>query len=133
MVKPELIERFVVPATSEIGRQLGHIRLHSCGPSTKHLEAFSRIDNLQSLDLGGDSSVSKARELFAVEMPISVAPLPQDMSAEDADQILRWAQRIREENDNGNLEYVYHLKPGYNVDTIGAMTEFVKKIPHTQS
>jgi hypothetical protein len=133
MVGPELIERFVVPATSEIGRKLGPIRLHSCGPSTNHLEAFSKIDNLQSLDLGGDSSISRARELFGGEMLISVAPLPQDMSAEDAVQILHWAERILEENDNGNLEYVYHLEPGYNVDTVCALTEFVKKLPEAQS
>jgi len=132
MVGPEMIERFVAPATSEIGEKLGPIRLHSCGPSTNHLEAFSKIDNLQSLDLGGDSSIGKARELFGKEMPISVAPLPQDMSAEGAEQILHWAQHILEENDNGNLEYVYHLEPGYNVDTICALTEFVKKLPDAQ-
>jgi hypothetical protein len=66
-------------------------------------------------------------------MPISVAPLPQDMSAEDPEQILHWAQRICEENDNGNLEYVYHLEPGYNVDTICALTEFVKKLLDAKS
>jgi len=133
MVGPEMVERFVVPATSEIGRKLGPIRLHSCGPSTNHLEAFSKIDNLQSLDLGGDSSIGKARELFGKGMLISVAPLPQYISAEGAGQILHWAQRILEENDNGNLEYVYHLEPGYNVDTICALTEFVKKLPDAQS
>ncbi len=133
MVGPEMIERFVVPATSEIGEKLGPIRLHSCGPSTNHLEAFSKIDNLQSLDLGGDSSIGKARELFGKEMPISVAPLPQDMSAEGAEQILHWAQRILEENGNGNLEYVYHLEPGYNVDAIRVLTEFVKKLSDAQS
>lgn len=133
MVGPEMIERFVVPATSEIGEKLGPIRLHSCGPSTNHLEAFSKIDNLQSLDLGGDSSIGKARDVFGKEMLISVAVLPRDMSADGAGQILHWAQRILEENDNGNMEYVYHLEPGYNVDAICALTEFVKKLPDTQS
>ena len=128
MVGPEMIERFVAPATSEIGRQLGPIRLHSCGPSTNHLEAFSRIENLYSLDLGGETSISRARELFGEEMLISVAPLPRDMSAENADQILHWAERIVEENDNGNLEYVYHLEPGYNLDTIYALSEFVNSL-----
>jgi len=126
MVGPELIERFVVPVTSEIGRQLGPIRLHSCGPSTNHLEAFSKIENLHSLDLGGETSISRARELFGRQMIISVAPLPRDMAAENADQILHWAERILEENDNGNLEYVYHLEPGYNLDAIYALSEFVK-------
>ena len=133
IVAPEMIERFATPAISQIAAGLGPIRLHSCGPSTNHLEAFSKIDNLQSLDLGGDSSIGKARELFGKEMPISVAPLTQDMSAEGAEPILHWAQRILEENDNGNLEYVYHLEAGYNVDTICALTEFVKKLPDARS
>ncbi len=133
MVGPELIERFVAPATSEIGEKLGPIRLHSCGRSTNHLEAFSKIENLRSLDLGGDTSISKAREVFGKEMPISVAPLPHDMSAESPDPLLRWAERILEENDGGNLEYVYHLEPGYNLNTIYALTEFVRSLPNAQN
>jgi len=113
--------------TSDIGDKLGPVRLHSCGPSTNHLEAFSKITNLHSLDLGGDTSIRKAREIFGKEMLISVSPLPNDMSAESTDQILRWAKRILEENDGGNLEYIYHLEPGYNINTIYALTDFVIK------
>jgi hypothetical protein len=129
MVSPDLIEHFVVPVTSKIGRELGPIRLHSCGPSTNHLEAFSQIENLRSLDLGGDTSVSRAREVFGKEMLISIAPLPRDMSADSTDPILNWAKRILEENDGGNLEYIYHLEPTYNIDTIHALTDFVKSLP----
>jgi len=132
MVSPELIERFVVPVTSKIGRQLGPIRLHSCGPSTNHLGAFFQIGNLQSLDLGGDTSIKKVREVFGKEMPISVAPLPKDMSSESPDPILSWARRILEENNGGSLEYVYHLEPSYNIDTIYALTDFVKSLPDFQ-
>ncbi len=127
MVSPELIERFVVPVTSDIGDKLGPVRLHSCGPSTNHLEAFSKITNLHSLDLGGDTSIRKARQVFGKEMLISVSPLPNDMSAESTDPILRWAKQIFEENDGGNLEYIYHLEPGYNINTIYALTDFVMK------
>ena len=127
MVSPELIEQFVVPVTSKIGKELGPVRLHSCGPSTNHLEAFSKIANLHSLDLGGDSSITKAREVFGKEMLISVSPLPNDMSAESTDPILHWAKKICEENNGGNLEYIYHLEHGYNVNTIYALTDFVMK------
>ena len=127
MVGPELIEQFVVPVTSKIGKELGPVRLHSCGPSTNHLEAFSRITNLHSLDLGGDSSITKAREVFGKEMLISVSPLPNDMSAESTEPILHWAKKICEENNGGNLEYIYHLESGYNVNTIYALTDFVMK------
>lgn len=128
MVGPELIERFVVPATSDIGRELGPIRLHSCGPSTNLMEAFSKIENLHSLDLGGETSIAGAREIFGKEMLISVAPLPQDMSSESTDQILHWGKRILEENDDGNLEYIYHVEPGYNLDAIYALTEFASNL-----
>jgi hypothetical protein len=129
MVSPQLIERFVVPVTSKIGEQLGPVRLHSCGPSTNHLEAFSKIKTLYSLNLGGDTSIQRAREVFGKEMPISVSPLPQDMSAGRADPIVCWAERIFKENDGGNLEYVYHVEADYNIKTVYALTDFVKSLP----
>jgi hypothetical protein len=129
MVSPELIEHFVVPSTSKIGRELGPVRLHSCGPSTMHLKAFSQIENLHSVDFGGDTSIRKAREILGKEMLISVAPLPHDMSAPSTDPILSWARQILEENNGGDLEYIYHLEPGYNIDAIYALTDFVKSLP----
>jgi hypothetical protein len=129
MVSPELIEHFVVPVTSKIGNECGPIRLHSCGSSTNHLDAFFKITNLHSLDLGGDTSIRRARQVFGKEMLISIAPLPKDMSAESTDAILNWAKQILEENDSGNLQYLYHLEPSYNIETIYALTSFVKSLP----
>ncbi len=128
MVSPELIEQFVVPITSQIGEKLGPIRLHSCGPSTNHLQAFSNIINLKSIDLGGDTSLKKARQVFGNQMLISISPLPNDMSAETTEPILKWAKNITEDNNGGNLEFIYHIEPGYNIDTIYAMTDFVKSL-----
>ena len=121
-----MVERFVVPVTSKIGAKLGPVRIHSCGPSTNHLATFAKTTNLCSLDLGGDTSIKRAREVFGNEMPLSVTPLPHDMSAASTDPILNWAKRILQENDGGNLEYIYHLEPGYNLDAIYALTDFVK-------
>ena len=129
MVSPELIEKFVVPVTSRIGEKLGPVRLHSCGPSTNHLQAFSKITNLHSLDLGGETSIRKARRIFGNDMLISIAPLPQDMSAESTEPILSWAKRIVEENDGGNLGFVYHVEENYNINTIRALTNLVKNLP----
>jgi uroporphyrinogen-III decarboxylase len=128
MVSPELIEKFVTPVTSKIGKELGPVRLHSCGPSTNHLQAFSKITNLYSLDLGGDTSIRKVRQIFGKEMLISVAPLPQDMSAENTEPILSWAKQIVEENDGGDLAFVYHVEENYNIDTIRDLTDLVKKL-----
>jgi hypothetical protein len=129
MVNPELIDKFVVPVTSKIGEELGPVRLHSCGRSTNHLEAFSKTENLYSLDLGGDTSIRRAREIFGKDMLISAAPFPHDMSTEQPDSILNWAKRIFEENDGGNLEYIYHVEPSYNINTIHALTDFVRSLP----
>jgi hypothetical protein len=128
LVSPELLERFVIPAISKIGAELGPVRLHSCGPSTGYLDAFRKIKNLCSLDLGGDTSIERAREVFGKEMKISIVPLPQDMSAESTDPILKWAKHILDENDGGNLEYIYHLESTYNIETIYALTNFVKDL-----
>jgi len=126
MVSPELIDRFVVPVTSKIGEELGPIRLHSCGPSTHHLEAFFKIANLHSFDFGGDTSIGKVRKAFGKEMLISVCPLPRDMSAKNPEPILSWAKQVLQENDGGNLEYTYHLEPSYNINNIYALTDFIK-------
>jgi len=128
MVSPELIEQFVVPVTSHIGEKLGPVRLHSCGPSTNHLKAFSRIKNLKSIDLGGDTSIKKARQIFGKEMLISISPLSKDMSAENNKPILRWAKNTIEQNNGGNLEFIYHLEAGYNIDNIYSLTDFVKSL-----
>jgi hypothetical protein len=50
------------------------------------------------------------------------------MSAETVDPILRWAKNIVEENNGGKLEFIYHLDAGYNIDTIYALTDFVKSL-----
>ena len=129
MVGPQLIEQFVVPVTSRIGEQIGPIRLHSCGPSTNHLDAFAKIKTLGSLNLGGDTSIQRVRQVFGKEMLISVSPMPKDMSAETSDPILCWAENVVRENDGGPLEFAYHVEPDYNINAICALTDFVKGLP----
>jgi hypothetical protein len=127
MVSPALVEEFVVPITSEIGRTLGPLRLHSCGTSTHLLESFAKVDRLHSLDLGGGTSLRRAREIFGPGLPLSIAPLPPDLSADSAEPVLTWARRTLEENAAGDLTYVYHLEPGHNIETIRALTDLLKR------
>ena len=54
------------------------------------------------------------------------------MSLESTEPILSWARQILEENNGGNLEFIYHLEPSYNIDTIYALTDFVKSLPEFQ-
>jgi hypothetical protein len=133
MVSPALVEQFITPVTSRIGKALGPVRFHSCGTSTHLLRAFTKIDHLHSLDLGGKTSIRKAREVFGREMLITIAPSPHEMSAESTQPILDWARGVLEENAGGNLGYVYHLEPSYNVETIHALVDFVQHQPEGSS
>jgi hypothetical protein len=126
MVGPEQAESFVVPVTTRIGEMLGPVRLHSCGQSMHLIESFGKIGGLHSLDLGGQTSVDKVREVLGHEVLISIAPDPELMSAEDTGPILDWARDVVEENKGGDLQFLYHLEPGYNLETLVALTDFVK-------
>jgi hypothetical protein len=132
MIGPALVEEFVVPVTSRIGAALGPVRFHSCGTSTHQLQAFAKIDHLHSLDLGSETSIRRTREVFGPEMPITIAPSPQDMSAGSTQPILDWAGRVLEGNRGGPLGYVFHLEPSYNVETIRALVDFVQRQPDFQ-
>jgi hypothetical protein len=127
MISPALVEEFVAPVTSRIGEALGPVRFHSCGTSTHLLGALTQIASLHSLDFGSETSIRKARETFGPETPITIAPSPQDMSAESTEPILDWAKRVVDENAGGNLGYVFHLEPSYNIGTIHALVDFVRR------
>ncbi|MEN6426324.1 MAG: hypothetical protein ABFE13_13240 [Phycisphaerales bacterium] len=127
MVSPGMIQEFVVPATSAIARALGPVRFHSCGNSTRLLEVFAGIERLGSLDVGGETSLRRIREVFGNQIPVSIAPLPRDMSAESTTPILQWARRVLEENADGQLDFVYHIEPDYNVETIRALTHYLER------
>jgi hypothetical protein len=127
MISPDLMEEFIAPVTSKIGTALGPVRFHSCGTSTHLLPALAHIDRLHTLDIGSETSIRKAREVFGHDMPITIAPSPQDMSAEGTGPILDWAGRVLDENGDGNLGFVYHLEPSYNLETIRALTRFVQQ------
>jgi hypothetical protein len=60
-------------------------------------------------------------------MPITIAPSPQAMSAESTEPILDWAKRVLDENAGGHLGYVFHLEPSYNIETIYALADFVRR------
>ena len=54
MLRPAHFERSVIPYASRLGRELGPVRLHSCGHSNHLLAAIAKIENLGSLDTGAN-------------------------------------------------------------------------------
>jgi hypothetical protein len=55
------------------------------------------------------------------------------MSTENPGPILDWARNVLAENAGGDLEFVYHLEPGYNLETIRALTDFLRDQEDFQS
>jgi hypothetical protein len=126
MVAPKMFKEFVVPNASRIAEAFGPLRYHSCGPSDHVLELIKTIPHLSHLDFGGDTSISKARELFGQGFPIDVSPMPTDLMADTAESVLNWAKIILEENRGGPLSIIYHLEPNYKIENIQALCEYVK-------
>lgn len=120
MVSPDLLGAGIVPALGMLGRELGGIRLHSCGASTHLLDAFAKIEGLKSLDLGGETSMAAVRKTFAPDFPVSIAPLVPDLRNSDPAPLLAWAERVIEENAGGPLTFTYHLEPGYQLNVLRA-------------
>ena len=128
MVNPDMFARFVVPHASRIADALGSLRFHSCGASTHLLKSMKAMSNLTSLDLGGDTSVAKAREIFGKDIPIDIAPMPADFSADSPEPILNWARGVITENNGGPLRILYHLEPDYKLAIVRALDDYVKNL-----
>ncbi len=116
MLRPAHYERFVIPYASRIGRELGPVRLHSCGRSDHLLAAIAMIENLAVLDTGSNTSVAAIRARFGADFRIDVAP-PVELLLEGVDRkgVVAWLDRTLAENGYGPLHIGFHLEPGYSV------------------
>jgi hypothetical protein len=128
MIGREEWEAFVAPTLNRIGVELGPVRLHSCGPSDHILESARRIPTLYSLDLGGESSVARVRELWGNAFPLSIAPPVKLLSAGDPDGLRAWTQGMLDGNGRGPLVIVYHLEPQYPLAALRVWRAWLKDI-----
>ena len=110
-----------------IAEALGPLRLHSCGPSSHLLASMKKISRLASLDLGGETSISKVREVFGKDFPIDVMPITADFYVDSSEPILKWAEQVIEENAGGPLRILYHLEPDYNLENVRALIDYAEK------
>jgi hypothetical protein len=127
MIDVDSFDQFVVPQTSQIGKALGPLRFHSCGCSTHLVKSVQQITNIVTLDTGGETSIADIREAFGNDFPVSIAPMAVDLSAKTSKPVLDWAQRIVEENGNGDLKIVYHLEPNYKLDILEDLNRYIKE------
>jgi len=121
-------ETFVSPTLERIGRELGPVRLHSCGPSDHILDALRKVENLRSLDLGGETSLSQVRGLFGHDFPVSIAPPVKLLASGNLDDLKAWTLKALADNQGGRLVILYHLEPQYPLATIRAWLGWAKGI-----
>jgi hypothetical protein len=128
MLRPAHYERFVIPYASRIGRELGPVRLHSCGRSDHLLAAIAGIENLGSLDTGSNTSVAAIRARFGADFRIDLAP-PVELLLEGADRggVVDWLASSLAENAGGPLHIGFHLEPGYAVANCVAIHDELRK------
>ncbi|MEA1952519.1 MAG: uroporphyrinogen decarboxylase family protein, partial [Planctomycetota bacterium] len=125
MVGGSQFEELIVPQASRLGETVAAVRLHSCGKSDHLLPAFAKISSLGSLDLGGETSMARVRDVFGPDFPVAIAPPVTLLSADEPTPVLDWAARTFEENAGGRLTIVCHLEPQYNLAAIRALARQV--------
>ncbi len=121
-------EAFVIPTLNRIGRELGPVRLHSCGLSDHILETARTAERLYSLDLGGETSVAKTRKTFGPDFPVSIAPPVKLLAGGRVADLKNWTMNLLEANAGGRLTVLYHLEPQYPLPTIRAWHAWLRSV-----
>jgi len=108
---------FVTPYISQLGRIFSKIRLHSCGHSDHILEAIAKIDHLNVIDTGSDTSIAEIRRIKGRDFEINVEPPVKLLLMNSSENDLStWFERTLDENQGGPLKIAVHLDVGYSVE-----------------
>ena len=115
MIDEHTYREFVTPYISQMGKEFGAIRLHSCGNSDHLKKPICEIENLEIIDTGSNTSLAAIRERMGKEFEINIVP-PVDILVEGArlEDIQVWLTQTLKDNDGGNLKIIYHLESDYN-------------------
>lgn len=117
MLDEDSYREFVTPYISQLGRELGAIRLHSCGHSDHIINPICEIENLGTVDTGSNTSLAAIREKMGKDFEISVFP-PVELLVQSSthEEMEKWLAQTLKDNDGGPLTIAYHLEPNYNWD-----------------
>lgn len=120
---------FVTPFISQLGREFGAIRLHSCGNADHIVDPICEIENLQIIDTGSNTSLAAIRERMGKDFEINVFP-PVEVLVEGSttEEIQGWLSQTLEDNDGGNLKIEYHLESDYNWDNCNYIHEELDRL-----
>ena len=117
MISLDQYTEFISPYISDLGRIFGNVRLHSCGFSDHILKAIAEIENLNVIDTGSNTSLSKIRQLLGVDFEINVEP-PINLLLKESSRknLINWLIKVLEENQGGPLKFVIHIESDYSVE-----------------
>ena len=119
---------FVGPTLERIGRELGPVRLHSCGASNHLLTHFQKVEGLRSLDVGGETSLARVRQAFGCYFPVSIAPPVKLLTGGSVEALWEWTELVLAENRGGELVILYHLEPQYPLTTLRQWREKLARV-----
>lgn len=128
MISNEQYSEFITPYVTQLGKAFGNIRLHSCGFSDHILDAITQIENLAVIDTGSNTSVAKIREMKGVGFEINLEP-PVNLMLKDSpkSEIIKWLDRVLEENQEGPIKFAFHLESGYAIENCLAIYDELRE------
>ena len=120
---------FVTPYISQLGREFGAIRLHSCGNADHVMDPICEVENLDIIDTGSNTSLKAIRDKMGRDFEINVFP-PVEVLGEGSktEDIRQWLHKTLQDNDGGNLKIEYHLEPDYNWENCRFIHEELDKM-----
>lgn len=121
MIGPDQWAEFVAPTLNRMGEAVAPVRLHSCGSSNHIIEKARLVDRLYSLDLGGETSLARVRDVFGPTLPVSVAPRVRDLTAGSTIPVLNWLDQLIADNAGGDLTLLLHIEPQYDLEVVRAL------------
>jgi len=132
MLRDRHYEEFVLPYINKLATALGAaIRLHSCGLSDHLLSTMLGIQQLQVLDTGSGTSVTKIRHNFGNTLKIDIAP-PIELLLEGSpkNELVTWLDQTLAENGDGPLQIGFHMEPGYSLENCLAVHDHMRRLGH---
>jgi hypothetical protein len=66
MISPEMYEEFILPFDMKFSREFARFGIHTCNwDASPYLEGMRKIERMGYIDMGMDSDLKKAKELFS--------------------------------------------------------------------
>ncbi len=107
---------FVTMYISDLGREFGAIRLHSCGNADHVIDTICEVKNLKIKDTGSNTSLAEIRKRMGKEFEINVFPQVDVLSESSKNEdIMKWLNKTLEDNNDGNLKIEYHPESEYHL------------------